>query len=82
MQSEPDKNLVTGETRILGRRGDLRVTPQDQQPRPAKLPSEKVSINLASGGFPGGAVVENLPANAEDAGSSPGLGRSHTPRSN
>ena len=28
------------------------------------------------GGFPGGAVVENLPANAGDMGSSPGLGRS------
>ena len=27
-------------------------------------------------GFPGGAVVENLPANAGDTGSSPGLGRS------
>ena len=33
-------------------------------------------------GFPGGAVVENLPANAGDTGSSPGLGRSHVPRSN
>ena len=33
-------------------------------------------------GFPGGAVVENLPANAGDIGSSPGLGRSHLPRSN
>ena len=33
-------------------------------------------------GFPGGAVVENLPANAGDVGSSPGLGRSHMPRSN
>ena len=33
-------------------------------------------------GFPGGAVVENLPANAEDTGSSPGPGRSHMPRSN
>ena len=33
-------------------------------------------------GFPGGTVVENLPANAGDTGSSPGLGRSHTPRSN
>ena len=33
-------------------------------------------------GFPGGAVVENLPANAWDTGSSPGLGRSHVPRSN
>ena len=26
--------------------------------------------------FPGGSVVKNLPANAEDAGSTPGLGRS------
>ena len=33
-------------------------------------------------GFPGGAVVENLPANAGDTGSSPGLGRSHMPLSN
>ena len=34
------------------------------------------------GGFPGGAVVENLPANAGHTGSSPGLGRSHMPWSN
>ena len=33
-------------------------------------------------GFPGGVVVESLPANAGDTGSSPGLGRSHMPRSN
>ena len=33
-------------------------------------------------GFPGGAVVGNPPANAGDAGSSPGLGGSHMPRSN
>ena len=33
-------------------------------------------------GFPGGAVVENLPANAGDAGSGPGLGGSHIPQSN
>ena len=33
-------------------------------------------------GFPGGTVVEGLPANAGDTGSSPGLGRSHMPRSN
>ena len=33
-------------------------------------------------GFPRGAVVENLPAKAGDMGSSPGLGRSHMPRSN
>ena len=33
-------------------------------------------------GFPGGAAVENLPANAGDTGSSPGPGRSHMLRSN
>ena len=38
-------------------------------------------IKHTSQGFPGGAVVENLPANAGDTGSSPGLGRSHMPRS-
>ena len=32
-------------------------------------------------GFPGGAVVESLPDNAGVTGSSPGLGRSHMPRS-
>ena len=40
------------------------------------------TLKLQKKGFPGGAVVENLPANAGDAGSSPGLGRSHMPRSN
>ena len=35
-----------------------------------------------SWGFPGGAVVENLPANAGDTGSGPGLGGSHMPWSN
>ena len=39
-------------------------------------------IKSATPGFPGGTVVENLPANAGDTGSSPGLGRSHMPRSN
>ena len=32
--------------------------------------------------FPGGVVDKNLPANAEDTGSIPGLGRSHIPRGN
>ena len=41
-----------------------------------------LSINKSGGGFPGGAVVESLPANAGDTGSSPGPGRSHMPRSN
>ena len=32
--------------------------------------------------FPGGAVAENLPANAGDTGSIPGPGRSHMPQKN
>ena len=39
-------------------------------------------IKTRDWGFPGGAVVENLPASAGDAGSSPGPGGSHMPRSN
>ena len=40
---------------------------------PPKLNQEEID-DL---GFPGGAVVKNLPANAADTGLSPGLGRSH-----
>ena len=40
--------------------------------------SQKYTIS----GFPGGAVVENPPANAGDTGSCPGPGGSHMPRSN
>ena len=42
----------------------------------------KFTVKSQGRGFPGGAGVESLPANAGDAGSSPGLGRSHMPRSN
>ena len=35
--------------------------------------------NSVSGGFPGGSVVKNPPANARDAGSIPGPGGSHVP---
>ena len=44
-----------------------------------KSPLEHFKTQLS--GFPGGAVVENLPANAGNTGSSPGLGGSHVPRS-
>ena len=37
-------------------------------------------VNLISD-FPGGTVDKNPPANAEDMGSIPGLGRSHMPQS-
>ena len=33
-------------------------------------------------GFPGGSVVKNLPANAGDTSSIPGLGRCHMPLNN
>ena len=46
------------------------------------LKKMKTLIQKDIWGFPGGAVVENLPASAGDTGSSPGLGRSHMPRSN
>ena len=36
---------------------------------------------MGRGGFPGGAVVESLPAGAGDTGSGPGLERSHMPQS-
>ena len=42
--------------------------------------SRKIALKKSIWGFPGGAVVENLPANAGDTGSSPGLGRSHMPQ--
>ena len=34
----------------------------------------QICVKKSYVGFPGGAVVENLPANAGDTGSSPGLG--------
>ena len=53
--------------------------------RPARLTAKHCSSNSSKSicsGFPGGAVVENLPANAGDTGSNPGLGRSHMSQSN
>ena len=47
-----------------------------------KLTNEREIKKTTILGFPGGTVVENLPANAGDTGSSPGLGRSHMPHSN
>ena len=44
-----------------------------------KSEAEALLFKVVKQGFPGGAVVESLPANAGDTGSSPGLGRSHIP---
>ena len=40
------------------------------------------SLKTTNLGFPGGAVVKDLPANAGDMGSIPSLGISHMPWSN
>ena len=49
---------------------------------PHSEPQLSLSVKRDAKGFPSGAVVENLPANAGDTGSSPGPVRSHMPRSN
>ena len=43
--------------------------------------SEKQNKDYQLLDFPGGAMVKNLTANARNAGSSPGPGRSHMPQS-
>ena len=45
------------------------------------LPSRKAFKKHQARDFLGGAVVTSPPADAEDTGSGPGLGRSHMPRS-
>lgn len=47
-----------------------------------KIPSLSVGQNQVAQDFPGDAVVKNLPTNAEDTSSVPGLGESHILRSN
>ena len=44
--------------------------------------SPPLMYQKTNGGFPGGAVVEGLLADAGDTGSGPGLGGSHMPRGN
>ena len=55
----------------------------EQVPNLSDLPpGKRQKLKTQVWDFPGGAVVKNPPANAGDTGSSPGLGRSHVPRSN
>ena len=65
---------------------DLPPLMQKQQPSIELFTSSSLQLHdvkaLKSLGFPGGVVVKNLPADAGHMGSSPGLGRSHMPRSN
>ena len=68
--------------RVPGRINPRRNTPRQTVIKLTKIKDKKKLLKTTREGFPGGAVVENLPANAGDMGSSPGLGRSHMPRSN
>ena len=54
---------------------------RSHKPDTISIISWKSFLKLSVAGFPGGAVVESLPANAGHTGSSPGLGGSHMPRS-
>ena len=53
---------------------------EEQQVNVSRLVRKLSEASL--GGFPGGAVVENPPANAGDTGLIPGPGRFRMPRSN
>ena len=67
----------------LGRQicGFKKLTPTNNKNSQKTRNRELLQLHKNIGGFPGGAVVEGLPAGAGDAGSSPGLGGSHMPRS-
>ena len=75
-------NQVQEAQRVLYRLNPRRNTPRHILIKLSKIKYKEKILKAAREGFPGGAVVENLPANAGDMGSSPGLGRSHMPRSN
>ena len=75
-------SLYEGQVEQLGQKSYGPESPKYSLPGPLPKRFAGLWLKRAPPGFPGGAVVENLPANAGDAGSSPGLGRSHMPRSN
>ncbi|KAJ8788278.1 hypothetical protein J1605_022572 [Eschrichtius robustus] len=60
----------------------LQPRSNEEHRKPRKMTLSAGSSESLQKGFPGGAAVENPPANAGDTGSSPGPGRSHMPRSN
>ena len=79
-----------GETRLVLKSNNLQSPPghvaltfiwEEQRGVEVKL-RRKNEFKLKERASPGGSVVRNSPANAEDSGSIPDLGRSHTPRSN
>ena len=53
----------------------------EMQPHWLQLQIGKRTLETLQGGFPGGLVVESLPANARDTGLIPGPGRSYKQQS-
>ena len=70
------KKVQNWSVRIISQLRECRTLTENTNPLKMNLQSK-----VTNWGFPGGTVVENLPANAGDTGSSPGLGGSHMPRS-
>ena len=73
---------ILGLRKCLWRKGEREEWTNEKTHFWEIIMSNFIALKLSDRDFPGGAVVENLPANAGDTGSSPGLGRSHMPQSN
>ena len=79
-KKKKDEEIREGNRRERGRR--RRKRGRKKKKREGEKENEKKEKEKKMGDFPGGAVVKNPPAHAEDTGSIPGPGRSHMPQSN